>query len=199
MHWIIFLKMRNSLIYPRKLTWGHKITRELNEYKKHIWTIVFLMLKLIPISVLLGICRKCKMCSIVSFLETRGMDFSYHILWLRKWRALEFKQLVPNCPNGVFLPAQRLPPSWGVLRLPFTPTLGLQGASHVLAGRTALRESGDAAPWGHMGSASEGLEQRTVSRNSEGSMERQCSIHLPLGLLLTHLQQLKSVGTCVAT
>lgn len=115
MHWIIFLKMRNSLIYSRKLIRGHKITRQLSEYKKHIWTIVFLMLKLIPVSVLLGICRKCKVCSIVSFLETGGMGFSYHILWLRKWRALEFKRLVPNCPNGVFLPAQRLPPSGGAM------------------------------------------------------------------------------------
>lgn len=36
---------------------GHKITGELNEYKKHIWTVAFLVLKLIPISMLLGIDR----------------------------------------------------------------------------------------------------------------------------------------------
>lgn len=57
MHWIIFLKIRNSLIHSRKLILGYEITRELNEYKKHIWTIAFLILKLIPVSTLLGIYR----------------------------------------------------------------------------------------------------------------------------------------------
>lgn len=58
MHWIIFLKIRNSLVHSRKLILGHKIIGELNEYKKHIWTPAFLILKLIPVSILLGICSR---------------------------------------------------------------------------------------------------------------------------------------------
>lgn len=199
MHWIIFLKMRNSLIYSRKLIRGHKITRQLSEYKKHIWTIVFLMLKLISVSVLLGICRKCKVCSIVSFLETGGMGFSYHILWLRKWRALEFKRLVPNCPNGVFLPAQRLPPSGGVFRLPCTPLSDCRGLPMSLpAGLPSeslgmlLVEATWALPLRGWSSA-QWAEILKVPRRGSARY-----IYL-FGLLQTHLQQLKSVGTCVAT
>lgn len=50
-------KQKNSLIHSRKLILGHRITGELNEYKKHIWTVAFLILKLFPVSILLGICR----------------------------------------------------------------------------------------------------------------------------------------------
>ena len=168
MHWIIVLKTRYSLIHSRKEILGHKIIGELNEYKKRIWTTVFLILKLIPISILLGICSmlNCVQDVFNCIISGNRRGFMTTFLWLRKWRVLEFKWLAPDCHNSAFLLAE----STGLwLRLSMAYP-DWQGASDILACKTSLLGSGVAACSGHMPSEcfiSKRSAQVSVNRHSD--------------------------------
>lgn len=169
MHWIIFLekkKQKNSLIHSRKLILGHRITGELNEYKKHIWTVAFLILKLFPVSILLGICRRLSCVqNVFTWIlsgDRRGRFYQPH-LTMEEIKCFGIQDL-PQTVTTVSFFWHRMRDLTAALYRPS----GLAGCLRSLACMTALLGPGDAAYSGHMSSdclVSEKPEQVTTSGN----------------------------------